>query len=949
METPASPLVITKLLIPATRPRLVPRAHLIERLTPKANSGLILVCAPAGYGKTTLLAAWARAFRQNGGAVAWYALDSSDDAPIPFGSYLVASLIQAIGPLPELEHVAQLLRSSPEIDLQRILPVIINAAAASGQECLLILDDYHLIGSPAVHSAIAFLLERLPENLHIGIGSRSDPPLPLARLRARGRLLEVRAADLRFTVDETARFLNDIMQLDLPPEAVSALEARTEGWVAGLQLAVVAMQLPQLSKSGKSDKESAITSFTGSHRYLVEYLLEEVVNRQPEQVKAFLLSTSILERLCAPLCDAILGAAIPGADRNGGARNGDATLGEFSDSEAILEHLEQANLFLVALDDQGCWYRYHHLFRDFLQSRLQKTQPERLPSLHRLASAWYAASGLLREAARHAFQTGDWEFAAAFVEQHSFTLLLHSELSTMYEWCSAFPEEVMLRHPMLCILQCWALVFSFRRRNRERVEERLGQAEKVIAGLEDQQMAHDLREHAAVVRSFLAMAPDPMADPREQLALAQNMLGAFAEGEPGQFSGLLTIGYAYMALHDAGAARKTLETARQMALRGGLFFGVAESTFHLARLAHSQGMLTRAAELCRQGQADIASMLNYPEQELPALGCLDIALGCVLLEQDRLEEAERDLLHGLDLIGWGINNYYLLTAYLGLYRLREIQGRSAEALDSLTRLEEAWPDIAFCTRGLRVAHTLRNKPEDPGALAEAAAWRQTMSLTPGEDAPPPGMGPFGAAEAYYQAYLAWTRTQIAAGNVQAAQSYLAQQLDLASTYGLMNRVIELSLLETLAWQAQGEDSRARAALERALAVAQPEGYLRIFDQEAAITRLLVEAAHQGISQEYIRQILAVIGAPKTPAAGGESVSFLAGKAVRLDYGEHISERELEVLRLMARGASNHAIAERLVIRVGTVKSHINHILVKLDAHNRTEAVARARGLGLIGN
>ena len=265
----------------------------------------------------------------------------------------------------------------------------------------------------------------------------------------------------------------------------------------------------------------------------------------------------------------------------------------------------------------------------------------------------------------------------------------------------------------------------------------------------------------------------------------------------------------------------------------------------------------------------------------------------------------------------------------------------------LIRRSRSTRAFTFCTRGLRVAHTLRNKPEDPGALAEAADWRQTLPLTPGEDAPPPGMGPFGAADAYYQAYFAWARTQIAAGNAQAALAYLAQQLDLASTHGVTNRVIELSLLEALAWQAQGEDSRAQAALERALAAAQPEGYLRIFDQGVALTRLLVEATRLGIFQEYIRQILAVIIAQKTPGTGGESVSSLAGEAVRLDSVEHISERELEVLRLMARGASNHEIAEQLVITVGTVKSHINHILVKLDAHNRTEAVARARGLGLI--
>ena len=392
---------------------------------------------------------------------------------------------------------------------------------------MLILDDYHLIASPAIHAAIAFLLEHRPENLRIAIGSRSDPPLPLARLRARGQMLEIRSASLRFTTGETAQFLNEIMRLDLSPEGIATLEERTEGWVTGLQLAA-------LSLSGRADKERLIASFRGSHRYLVEYLMEEAVNRQPEDIQTFLLSTSILGRMSAPLCDAILSQP--------------------SGSEAILEQLEQANLFVIALDDQGCWFRYHHLFRDFLQTRLRKVLPERIAGLHRAACEWLAANAFLREAAGHAFQTQDWEYAAAFVEQHSFTLILHSEISTIYGWCSAFPEEVMQRHPMLCLLQGLALAYGFRRQNRAMIEARLHQVDQVIAVLEDIQVARGLIDFASVVRTFLAFAPDPAAEPRELLALAQRMLGAYPEGDPAQFSGLLINGYAYLALHDPRAA-----------------------------------------------------------------------------------------------------------------------------------------------------------------------------------------------------------------------------------------------------------------------------------------------------------------------------------------------------------------------------------------------------------
>lgn len=918
MDSPPSPIVLTKLRAPALRPRRIPREHLLERLAGETGASLVLVCAPAGYGKTTLLAEWSQVLTRSGAAVAWLALDPGDNAPIPFGACLVAALAQATGESQGLGAISQQLRSSLEIDLRNILPAVINAMAAVSRKCVLVLDDYHLITDPAIHQAMTYLLGHLPGNLCMAIGSRANPPLPLARLRAQGKLIEIRTAALRFKYGETARFLSEVMRLDLAPESIAALEARTEGWVAGLQLA-------GLSLSGQPDPGRLIASFTGSHRYLVDYLLEEVVNRQPEEVQEFLLLTSVLDRLCAPLCDALLGASGPRAD-------------------AVLRYLEQANIFVVALDEEGMWYRYHPLFRDFLRTWLQKTQPERVPDLHRSASAWLAANGSLREAAAHAFQTRDWDAAAAFVEQHAFTLIVHSEIATIHEWCSAFPEDVLSRHPMLYVHQCWPLVLRFRQEYRPKIAQRLRQVEQAAAGMEDRQQAGELLEAAAAVRGLLAMTPDPWADPREQLASAETAAAAYPEGHGGRFSPLLVAANAHLALYEAQPAAGALITAREIALREGLYFGVVESTVQLACLAISQGRLDRAAQLCQETRADLTALLAHPEEELRAIGCLDVILGLISLEQDRLQEAERLLAQGLDRMGWGMNPYYLMLALAALFRLCQIQGRSAEALAHLARLEEAWPDIAFYTGGLRIAHSLRAAPGDPRLLAAAERWTEEVSSFLGGADFLPGLGPFGAAEVYYRASLVWAQIQIACGRPQAARAFLERLFDPSIDHDLAGRVIELSLLEAQAWNAEGNGLRAIAALERALSAAQPEGYLRVFDQGSALSAMLAEAAAQGICADYAHRILAAISRPETasPVQGAAREPQETPPGVSVDP---LSERELDVLRLIARGASNQAIAEQLVITVGTVKSHINHILDKLDARNRTEAVARAREMG----
>ena len=926
---PSSTLILTKLRPPAPRLNTVQRARLLQKLALEPGLDLALVCAPAGYGKTTLLVDWTQQLRQAGVVVCWYALDESDNHPVTFGAYLVACLEQALGLSSSLTPLRQVLRSSTDVDLLTLLPTLINALCSDGREMVLVLDDYHLVRLPVIHRAVEFLISRRPENFHVAIGSRSNPALPLARWRARGRLVELRASDLCFTMEETRHFLSESMQLDLSGELIIRLAEQVEGWPAGLQLA--ALSLPRHAM-----QEQAITLFSGNQRSLAEFLLNEVVNQLPEEVQSFLLETSILDRMAAMVCNAIL---------------------DIDNSAAMFAQLEQANLFIICLDEGegrpsgGTWYRYHHLFRDFLRTWLTSTQPERAAQLHRAAAEWFAAHDRLHEGATHAFRSGDWAYAAEYVEQHSFAWIINSDIAAIYTWSSTIPETLLRKRPKLCVFQALALAYRFQAKYRSQVEVRLRQASQAMRVMDSPEEATGVQEFSAVIHTFLAMIPDHRTDATQLLQLAQTGLAAYPPGDPGRFPWLLIAGYAYLALNCPEEAKHSIEEALPLALQSGLFFGMVEATFHLASLACSQGRLYETLEISRSAQREFSALSKQSGLVLPALGCLEVAEGCILMEQDQLEAAEEHLRQGLERMGWGMNPYYLMSASLGLARLYEIQGRLAEALAIYDRLEAFWPDIQLITQGYRVQARLHWEPEQAGPLEAARDWLQDYHAALGERLPVFGLGPVGAAEAYYQANLIWMRLQILLGKPHAVQPYIDEHLRLAQEKDLTGREIELTLIQAQMYHQQGQADQAMTSLEHAVGLSRPRGYLRVFDQNPVLDELIHLSAQRLGGTGYLAQVLFAIR--RTRGGGGQAITN--DKKVdaqttwmpSIELIEPLSRRELDVLQMIASGASNQSIADQLVITVGTVKSHIHHIFSKLNARNRTEAVAKARTLGLI--
>jgi LuxR family maltose regulon positive regulatory protein len=979
----ASDLLATKLFVPRPRPNAVPRPRLLSQLDRALTVPLTLVAAPAGSGKTTLLADWlaSRSYElrvksseldgaddtQNSKLktqnlqVAWLSLDDGDNDPTIFLRYLIAAF-QRLAPALGSTALALVQTSEPPAP-ETLLRVLLNDLAAFEQESLLALDDYHRITTPAIHQALAFLLEHLPPPLHLILASREDPPLPLARLRGRGQLFELRARDLRFSVEESAVLLRDSMGVAATDEMVTSLTARTEGWAAGLQLAALALH-------DRADGANVVAALSGSQRYVGDYLAGEVLDHLPAHLKTFVLQTSILERMCGELCDAVLGLAEDEGRKTKNERaepfvlrpspalsRGEGSFGGDSYSQLILAELERRQLFLVPLDDERRWYRYHHLFADLLGARLrQGVNADAVAALHCRASTWYEAQGLVIEAVHHALAAHDWERAARLLEQHSLHAVMGGQIHTVLGWFNMLPDVVLRARARLCNTHAILLLLT---NQPEAAEARMGDFEACIQRGIPSDQAATVRGRGALVRANIVRQRGDLVS---CVAFAQQALDLLPETEEEQITRPVAMLNAARAFLITGDVRETSERVAVEALvstnASGHMLGILGAISNLARLRVLQGRL-RAAILTFQKAEQIV-----PEPE--ALRSLEgspayyFGMGDLLYEWNDLDAAEEQLTQGIELVGGplAVEAEYATQGYLALARLQQAQGKHIAAIATL----EAFVDLAqrrrfvahLMQRGIAAQAALRLRQ---GQRAAAIAWAEASDLHADDDLSFPR-----EAE-----YLTWTRVRIAQGWSLPTAPYLDDALRLlerllaaAEVGARMHSAIEILIVRALAYDALDDRARALSTLEQALALAEPEGYVRIFvDEGAPMASLLQAGRAQGIAPNYNSKLLAAF------PAQDKHTSRLAHKHTMITFDpsaspsphlpvsaspgpvEPLSARELEVLRLIAEGRSNQQLARDLIIAVGTVKRHVNSIFGKLGVQNRLQAVIRARELGIL--
>jgi LuxR family transcriptional regulator, maltose regulon positive regulatory protein len=905
-------LVATKFHVPPGG--FVPRPRLLARLAQGIDRGLTVVCTPAGFGKTTLLAEWARRSRR---PVAWLSLDAGDNDPARFWRYVIVALERARPGV--CAPIAALLSGPQSPPLEAVATAVINQLTALPVEgeVMLVLDDYQLIEAPPVHGSVRFLLERLPPQLRLVLASRADPPLPLARLRARGQLAELRAADLRFTPEETAAFLREATGLDLPSASVAALQGRTEGWAVGVHLAALSLQ-------GHADPARFVATFAGSHRYVLDYLTEEVLDRQPEQVIRFLLETSVLDRLSGPLCDAVTGR---------------------TDSQILLEEIERANLFLIPLDEVRGWWRYHHLFADLLRARLAHERPERVPELHRAAAAWHEEHGFADDAVRHAVAAGEAAWAARLVELHVEALLRRSEGATLNRWLAALPAESVRARARLCVAQAVRAIVGGR---LEAVEPLLADAERAFAITGDE--PHEPSVGRA--RSVLANVPAGIAflradlarhrgDPARAVAFDQQALTHLSEGDwllRSQVSwNLGAADWLRGRLARAEHALAEVAADRRAAGEGYLAMRVA---YDLGQVQRAQGRLGAALAGYQQwleGSAEV-------DRQLAHVGMAQVGLAEVLYERDELEAAYEHATRGVALCRRLAFTQPLATGLGLLARIRQAQGDAAGALEAIGQAEriQLSPQVVALLNPVPVwqARLLLAR----GEVAEAARWAEDRGVEADDQPSYPREGE----------YLVLARVLLVQRQPDRALRLLGWLRTQAAAQQRTGSLIEVGVLEALARATRGDQTGALTALAEALALAAPEGYVRVFvDEGTPMARLLggLAAAQRGgqialpaaVPPHYLDRLGRAFqpGRPRLAPRTTRDSAAVTGPV------EPLSGRELQVLGLLAAGRSNQQIADELVVVLDTVKKHVGHILDKLGAANRTQAVARARALGLL--
>ncbi len=909
----ATPILTTKLYIPPLRPKIVLRPHLIERLNAGLHAGckLTLISAPAGFGKTTLVSHWIAEHRRQ---VAWLSLDEGDNHLVRFLADLVAAL-QTIAP--EIGRGVPGLLQSPQAPVEAILTALLNDLAAVPHDFILVLDDYHLIEARPPDDALVFLLEHLPLQMHLVVATREDPHLPLARLRARGQLTELRAADLRFTRSEAAGFLNQVMGLSLSGDDIALLEERTEGWIAGLKLAALALQGTRAlqgthSTQGRQDVSGFIQAFAGDHRYILDFLVEEVLQRQPAPIRSFLLQTSILDRLTGPLCEAVTGQ---------------------ESGQARLEALERGNYFIVPLTERRQWYRYHHLFAQVLSVHLAAEQPDLLPVLHRRASDWYAQNGLLADAVQHALAAAELGQAAELVERAMPDLRRSRQEATLLQWLQALPREEIRRRPVLGVGYAHVLLAHGR---LEGVAELLLDAEEA---LEDPEAANDVR--TVVDEEAFRRLPGEIAIARAGMALARGDVPAtmnyarraldqapeddhFTRGGAAGFLGL-----ANWTNGDLEAAHRTYAQGMASLEAAGNIADAVNGSITLATIRIAQGRLRQAMRTYERGL-----QLAAEQDGVVVRGVADMHVGMseILREWDDLDAARERLLRSREM---GPHMRFPQNRYRWRVAMACVLEAEGDLEGALTLLDEAerlyMPDF---TPNVRPIAALRARVWLPqGRLGDALDWAREQDLSAEDD-----LSYLNEFEHITLARLLLARHRYdqAVTALPEANGLLERLLQASEEGQRMGSLIEILTLQALVHQAQGDSPRALAPLERALTLAEPEGYVRMFvDEGQPMALLLQEATKHRIAPSYVRRLLTAFGkAEDRPPVNQQLL-------------EPLSERELEVLLLLATDLNGPEIARELTVSLPTIRTHTRNIFSKLGVNNRRAAVRRAEELALL--
>jgi LuxR family maltose regulon positive regulatory protein len=890
----AAPMVLTKLHRPRLRPNLVARTRLIDRLNEglRQNRKLTLLTAPAGFGKTTLVADW---LQQLDRPFAWICLDEGDNDPVRFLPLVVAALqtvdesigrsLQSVLLSRPLASNAARAQDDDTPGTLSLVTVLINDLIKASKPLVLVLDDYHLITQAQVHQAVQFLLGHQPSGLHLVVLTREDPPFALPRMRVRTELTEVRERDLRFTETEAAAFLTGTMGLDLSAEAIATLGARTEGWIAGLQM--VALSLEGQDAAGVADR---IATFSGTHHYVIDYLAEEVLRRQPQVVQDFMCQTAILDRLCAPLCDAVT---------------------ERGDSQSILVALERSNLFLIALDDQLGWFRYHHLFRGFLCTRLE---PRQQTALHHKAALWYEAHSLMDKAVEHALAAGDLDEAERVIGLAAGRAIQDGQLAIILDWLNSLPAGRIRANGELATHKGWALCLMG---HREAAESFATWAEASLAG--DTHSAH--RGELLALQAYLAVQ---RGDNANALRLAQQALATTDTANPlqrtFQCAALLSLGHAQRGLGDTQAAIDAFQRVASSAQAYGDELATMGALEELAWLLHRHGRRAEAADLCHQA---IDRCLGAGSGPLPMLAIAYIVLAMMWYEANDLAQAQQQAQQGLELCQQLMMPSITLRGKILLARLLQAAGKYQMATATMEEARQTAARLGIP----RYARLLDAAAADlhllQGHIAQAARWAETARLSVAE----------AALTADETEYLVYARLLIAQGRLDEANQVLASVTRSTQERERYGSLITIHILQARVEQALGRKSEALGELERALSLAAPRGYYRAFlDAGSSIAELL--PLLRPVAPEMVDRLLASLAA--------ESRHGVERAASLLDP---LSGRELEVLRLVAGGLSNREAAQALFVTEETIKKHLSHIYDKLAVKSRTQAIARAKESG----